>query len=151
MTTGLHIIDLPVTTDAACSAGREVWGFPKFVTPISFDLRGRRFHGTVTDPKDGSELLCLEGSAGLGVRGPLLNLALYSRNQGQLLRTLVNTRGGSQVATGGSLRLRFNAASTHPMAARLEALGLQGARPWCVSYSHALQVRLNVGAVVSHS
>jgi hypothetical protein len=150
MTTGLHIIDLPVTTDAACSAGREIWGFPKFVTPISFALKGRCFRGTVTDPGNGSELLCLEGNAGfVGIRGPLLDLTLYSRHQeGQLLRTLVNTRGGAQVASGGSLRLTFNATSTHPMVARLQALGLQGAQPWGVSYSNALQVRLNAGAVV---
>ena len=29
---GFHIVDLPVTTEAACAAGREVWSYPKFVS-----------------------------------------------------------------------------------------------------------------------
>lgn len=146
---GLHIVDLPVTTDAACAAGREAWGYPKFVTPIGFDLKGKHFLGTVTDPQDQSELVSLEGRFGLGVRGPLLDLALYSRLNGQMLRTLVNTRGGAIVSTGGSLRLHVSASARHPMAERLRAMGLDGAKPVCVSRSHRLQLRLNAGAPVA--
>lgn len=146
---GLHVIDLPVTTDAACAAGREAWGYPKFVTPIGFELEGQHFRGTVTDPQDASDLVTLEGRFGLGVPGPLLDLALYSRLNGQMLRTLVNTRGGATLSTGGSLRLSVSASSRHPMAERLRALGLDGAKPVCVSRSNRLQLRLNAGAPVA--
>lgn len=146
---GLHIVDLPVTTDAACAAGREAWGYPKFVTPIGFALDGKHFRGTVTDPQDPSDLVTLEGRFGLGIRGPLLDLALYSRLDGQMLRTLVNTRGGATVSTGGSLRIKVSASSRHPMAERLRALGLDGARPFCVSRSDRLQLRLNAGAHIA--
>jgi hypothetical protein len=148
MISGFHIVDLPVTTDAACAAGREVWGYPKFTTPIGFDLDGRRFLGTVTNPADGGEMVRLEGRAGLGIPGPLLDLTLYSRHEGQLLRTLVNTRGGARLACGGSMRLTVNTGTAHPMAVRLDTLGLQGAQPWCVAYSNRLQLRLNAGAPV---
>ena len=145
---GFHVVDLPVTTDAACAAGKEVWGYPKFVTPIRFQRQGRQFTGIVTDPVDQSDLVRVDGCAGLGVAGPLLDLVLYSRLDGPLLRTLVNTRGGAEMRLPGSLRLHVSPTSRHPMAQRLRALGLDGAKPFCVSMSDRLQLRLNAGAPV---
>ena len=145
---GFHILDLPVTTEAACAAGKEAWGYPKFVTPIRFDAAGRGFEGVVSDPQDGSALMALRGRMGLALAGPLLDLVIYSRHQGQLLRTLVNTRGGARLALPGSMQLTVSPSSTHPMAQRLRQLGLDGARPFCVSRSDALQLRLNAGAAL---
>lgn len=144
---GFCVLDLPVTTPAACAAGREIWGYPKFVTPIDFSLLGHQFDGSVTDPVSGKDLVRLSGKTGLGVSGPLLDLVLYSRHQGQLLRTLVNTRGGAQTGLPGSMRLTVSD-SPHPMARRLHALGLHNAGPAFVFHSHALQLRLNAGAVL---
>ena len=145
---GFCVIDLPVTTPAACAAGREIWGYPKFVTPIEFSLKGNQFDGAVTDPSTSKDLVRLSGKAGIGVPGPLLDLVLYSRHNGKLLRTLVNTRGGARACLPGSLRVTVSDNSTHPMAKRLHALGLNNARPTLISHSHALQLRLNAGAVL---
>ncbi len=144
-TVGFWIIDLPVTTAAACAAGREIWGYPKFVTPIQFTLEGGDFRGAVTDPVSGGDLVTLAGAAGPGIPGPLLDLILYSRLDGRMLRTLVNTRGGGRVCMPGSLRLDVSA-SPHPMAQRLRALGLERAEPMVMLHTHALQLRLNAGA-----
>ena len=144
---GYCVIDLPVTTAAACAAGREIWGYPKFVTPISFSLQGNRFDGAVTDPDTGKDLVRLSGNAGLGMQGPLLDLVLYSRHNGQMLRTLVNTRGGARLCLPGSVRIKVSD-SKHPMAQRLNALGLNDAKPAFLFHSHALQLRLNSGAVL---
>lgn len=144
---GLYIIDLPVTTAAACAAGKEIWGYPKFVTPISFELNGRYFNGSVRHPDSESSLLTLSGNAGLGVQGPLFDLVLYSSHQGKTLRTLVNTRGGGRISLPGSIRLQTGEGD-HPMAHRLKILGLKDARPAFVSYTHTLQSRLNAGAVM---
>lgn len=146
---GFCVIDLPVTTPAACAAGREIWGYPKFVTPIGFSLKGNDFDGVVTDPATSKDLARLSGKAGIGVPGPLLDLVLYSRHNGNMLRTLVNTRGGAQTCLPGSLRVTVSDDSQHPMAQRLRALGLHNAKPTLVSHSHALQLRLNAGAVLS--
>ncbi len=145
---GFCIIDLPVTTNAACAAGREIWGYPKFVTPIEFTLEGNKFSGCVKDPTTNTDLVQLSGKAGPGIRGPLLDLVLYSRHQNKLLRTLVNTRGGAQTCLSGSLRVTVGEHSTHPMAKHLWDLGLNGAKPTLVFHSHALQLRLNAGAIV---
>lgn len=144
---GYCVIDLPVTTKAACAAGKEIWGYPKFVTPIGFDQTGSRFEGTVTDPQTGMELLRLSGKPGLGISAPLLDLVLYSRHNNKLLRTLVNTRGGAKACLPGSMRVSVSD-SLHPMAQRLKALGLERAQPFCVFHSNKLQLRLNAGAVV---
>ncbi len=148
-TSGFHVIDLPVTTEAARAAGREVWGYPKFVTPIQFDRQGRQFSGAVIDPTaPGQALVALNGKAGIGIPGPLLDLSLYSRLDGPLLRTLVVTRGGASICMPGSLRLNVSAQSQHVMAQRLRALGLHDQTPLIVTMSDALQLRLNAGAPV---
>ncbi|MTJ83445.1 MAG: hypothetical protein F8N37_20850 [Telmatospirillum sp.] len=145
---GLHIIDLPVTTSAACAAGRDIWGYPKFVTPIRFAVAGARFDGAVSDPETGGEILTLSGRVGPGVPAPLLDLVLYSRLDGRILRGTANTRGGGTLSLPGSLRLNVSDGGTHRMARNLRALGLADARPAFVSRSNTLQLRLNAGAVV---
>ena len=144
---GVYIVDLPVTTAAACAAGKEIWGYPKFVAPIGFELIGRKFRGTVRHPDYSGSLLTMSGIAGLGVPGPLLDLVLYSSHEGKTLRTLVNTRGGGRISLPGSIRLQAGDID-HPMTNRLINLGLKDAKPAFVSYTHTLQSRLNAGAVM---
>ncbi|MYM97066.1 acetoacetate decarboxylase family protein [Duganella vulcania] len=144
---GFHVVDLPVTTPAACAAGRDIWGYPKFVTPIDFALQGASFSGAVHDPAGGAPIFSLSGTAGLGLPAPLINLILYSTHQRGMLRALINIRGKGRLCLPGSLRLRIGPGS-HPMAERLTALGLQDARPAFVLHTHGLQLRLNSGAVL---
>lgn len=146
---GWNIVDLPVTTEAACAAGREIWGYPKFVTPIRFSKAGRRFHGAVSDPERPSDdLLTLSGRIGPGVPAPLLDLVLYSRHRGQVLRGTAITRGGGRFCLPGSVRLDVPAGG-HRMAQNLRALGLDGAKPAFVTHTDRLQLRLNAGAVLA--
>lgn len=145
---GFYVLDLPVTTQAACAAGKEIWGYPKFVTPIGFSLDAQRFRGTVSDPESADTMLELSGDLGMGLPAPQLDLVLYSRHQGALLRTLINTRGGGRSCLPGSLRLKLSK-SAHPMARRLAQLGLSNAAPKLVFHSHGLQLRLNAGANIS--
>lgn len=145
---GFYIVDLPVTTAAACSAGKEVWGLPKFVTPIYFSLQDKRFNGSVQHPTENYPIVTLEGQGGLCIPGPLLDLSLYSVLDDKLLRALVNTRGGAKIMLGGSLRLNVHPESNHPMAERLRQLGLSQSKPLFACASHSLQLRLNTGVAV---
>ncbi|GGE59292.1 hypothetical protein GCM10011533_09820 [Streptosporangium jomthongense] len=145
---GLTVIDLPVTTAAACAAGKEVWGFPKFITGISFSLSGSGFRSTVKDPDSDESILTVSGSPGPGLPGPQLDILLYSQLRKDLLRTLVVTRGGGRVCLPGSIRASVGA-SSHAMAQRLRELGIHGQKPRLVFYSHGLQLRLNAGAKVA--
>lgn len=146
-TAGFHILDLPVTTAIACTAGRELWGFPKFVTEIGFDLGRDRFHGSVADPDGAEPILTLEGSLGSGVPAPPPNLLLYSRRNDESLRSVVNVRGRVQLGTGRELRLGVGA-SSHRMAETLRDLGLDGARPAGILWTDRFQSRLNAAAPI---
>ena len=141
-----HIIDLPVTTAAANAAGREIWGYPKFVTEIPFTLNGRHFHCAVKTPEGGT-LMQLTGRMGPSFPTAPLSLTLLSLRDGEMVRATVNVRGASKMALPGSLKLTVPD-SRHPMAQRMHALGLDGAEPFAVSWTHDFQSRLNAGVVV---
>ena len=141
-----HIIDLPVTTAAANAAGREIWGYPKFVTEIPFTLNGRHFHCAVKTPEGGT-LMQLTGRMGPSFPTAPLSLTLLSLRDGEMVRATVNVRGASKMALPGSLKLTVPD-SRHPMAQRMHALGLDGAEPFAVNWTHDFQSRLNAGVVV---
>lgn len=146
--TGFYVLHLPVTTPAACAAGREIWGLPKFVTPIQYGHAARDVEIILADPGHPDDraraIFELSGRLGASVPAPAPGLLLYSQCQMQWLRTAVNVRGGSQLSTGGGLALRL-AASSHPMAETLRSLDLSGARPSFVVTSDRFQSRLNAG------
>jgi hypothetical protein len=141
---GLYIFDLPVTTAVANAAGRELWGLPKFVTEIPISWRGEQFDGAVCAPGSSEPLFSLVGSVGGGSRVPLRALVLYSWLQGELLRTQVDLRGWARAIRGPAMELRVKA-RMHPMAERLEKLGLDGARPALVQAAPTFRARLNLG------
>lgn len=142
---GFHILHLPVTTEIACAAGREIWGYPKFVTPIDFGLSGRELNMRVADPANETAHICtLSGRAGPWLPGPPTSLLLYSLHQQQRLRTTVNVRGWQHMHRPGNVRLDCGQ-SDHPMATTLRALGLDQVRPWMIATTERFQSRLNGG------
>ena len=144
---GMYVVDLPVTTPLANAAGRELWGYPKFVTRIPFELSGRHFDGSVMDPDGQRRIVRLHGDAGRGVPGPPLSLATYTFLEGELLRTPVDVRGAIHIHASGSVRVQIGA-SDHPMATRLRTLGLDGASPALVTITDRFQSKLHAGTRV---
>lgn len=149
--TGMHILHLPVTTQDACAAGCELWGYPKFVTAINFNLNDKKFTGQVMHPDNPqAPLLSLTGKLSMGLPAPWADLVLYSSLNDQLIRATANTRtlDGATFATAGSLKLSLDLVSGHPMAETLNRLDLDGTSPISATYTHSLQLRLNEGVVV---
>lgn len=144
---GFAVLHLPVTTEAANVAGREIWGLPKFVTAIDVHHSGPTMSVRVDDPDTAEPIMTLDGRAGVGVPSPALPVMLYSHLDGQLLRTTVNGRGANTVYAGGGLRLRVGA-SQHPMAQTMRSLGMDGLTPWLTLTTHSGQSRLNQGTPV---
>lgn len=141
---GFHVIDLPVTTSLADVGGREIWGYPKFVTDIGFRLAEGRFVGDVQGPGGGESILTLSGNLGLGIPVPPLGLVLYSQLGDQDLRTVVNVRGRASLHRGSGLHLDVGEAD-HQMVRNLVELGLSGQKPFTVMETHRFQSRLNSG------
>jgi hypothetical protein len=144
---GFFILDLPVTTPLANAGGRELWGYPKFVTSIPFHLDRKRFEGSVIDPEGDAEIFTLSGRLLPAIPAPPMSLVLYSHHQGNLLRATVNVRGRMNLRPGGSLQIRVGE-STHRMARNLRDLGLDEARAALVLDTHRFQSRLNAGVPI---
>lgn len=136
-----------IATAAANAAGRDIWGLPKFVTPIKVDHHGRMIDVSVDDPDGGEPIMSLFGRAGLRVPSPQIPVMLYSPHEGQMLRVTVNGRGPSTTYAGGKVRLKVGS-GTHPMAESLRSLGMDGLTPFAIQTTHASQSRLNKGVPI---
>lgn len=149
---GFYVLHLPVSTAAACAAGREIWGLPKFIAPMQYERAGSGVKVVLSDPEQptqpGSAILTLSGEMGAALPGPSMSLVLYSQVQRDWLRTTVNVRGGQRLHAPGAVRLRVGL-SQHPMAHTLRQLGLDGARPVCLTDTDSFQSRLNQGQVMA--
>lgn len=145
---GFHVLHLPVDTEAACAAGREIWGLPKFVTPIAYEDTPGQARIVLHDPRHPYRadlaILRLEGRLGAGLPGPSVSPLLYSHHEGCWLRTPVRVRGGGQAHVRPALLLRTGG-SAHPMAQVIRELGLDGARPWLAMATERFQSRLPAG------
>lgn len=144
---GAYVVDLPVTTAAACAAGRELWGYPKFITDIPFERNGRHIDTAVIDPDDGETICEFTGTMGRGVPAPAMSLMTYSRKDDALCRTHVDVRGAVEARGPGTTRLKVGA-SSHRMANNLRRLGLGSAQPALVMVTDRFQSRLNAGRAV---
>lgn len=143
---GAWVVDLPVTTEAANAAGRDLWGYPKFVTRIDFRLQGRSFASTVFDPS-GTPICALEGDLGLSLPVPALSLMTFTQLAGELVRTPVDVRAPTRLHPRSDLVLRLGE-SDHRMADHLRTLGLDGARPKAVVSTEHFQSKLWAGSRV---
>lgn len=142
--TGFYVVDLPVTTKIANAAGRELWGYPKFVTGIDFLYADRHVAMRVADPESDTDILRLEGRMSHALPAPPLSLVTYSILDDRRIRTTVQVRGAVRVGLGGSVRLSLGG-SHHPMARHLAALRLNGRKPMLIAGTHRFQSRLNAG------
>lgn len=147
-TIAFYIADLPVTTPLAHAAGREIWGYPKFVTQIPFSLSARHFDGAVLDPDGRREIVRLHGDLGRGVPVPPLSVATYTFLDGALIKTPIDVRGAFHIHGRGTLRLDVGD-SDHEMARHLRLLGLAGATPAFAGATNRFQSKLFAGTRVA--
>ncbi len=116
---GAYIHQLPVDQEFTCAAGREIWGFPKFVTPIEIveAERADRVVLTVDDQ------MSLTMTVRRGFPAPMRSTALdaFAYRDGVLRRTRWELRGsGSRLRPGGA-RVELG---TGEIADELRSLGL---------------------------
>jgi hypothetical protein len=141
---GWYVLDLPVTSSVADVAGREIWGFPKFVTQIDLDVAGEELVAVAQAPMGEEQLLTLSGRLGAEVTLDAMDLVLYTTQRNELLRTFVEARGPMHSGFGRGLTLRVGRGG-HPMSDRLFALGLDGARPFAVQVCRDYRAALLAG------
>jgi acetoacetate decarboxylase len=134
---GLYVVNLPVTTEAARAAGRELWGYPKYVAPMEsrFDAEGVRF--TL-----GGELTVSMGPS----RGPQsagLPFVLYSVARGRILRTIVDV--DHRQRWGGARSAAIAVHGDGPTARTVKALRLDARKPSLAFRTDAMRSILPAG------
>jgi hypothetical protein len=143
---GFYIHHLPVSTEAACAAGKEIWGFPKFTTQLPFSLNRNHFEAAVLDP-DGGNILSVKGPLNLSVPLPGFDLLLFSNHKNRQLRTIVDVKAIFKTTIATNLHLNIGE-SPHPMTRTLFDLGLNGVRPFVIQTTNKFISRLNGGTPV---
>jgi hypothetical protein len=116
---GAYIHRLPVNQEFTCAAGREIWGFPKFVTPIEIneELRADRALLTV----DGR--MAVSMTLRHGLPAPMRSTAVdaFSFRDGVLRRTRWDLRGSHSRMRLGGARVELGSGG---IADELRSLGL---------------------------
>lgn len=123
---GVYIHQLPVDQEFTCAAGRDIWGFPKWLATIDIDESsgrpGARGSGTAVRLVDGGEhVLSLTLAGGGRLKLPSQAPPTYSFREGVLRRTTWTTSSeGVSGRLGGSTLVLGD----HPLAEELRSLGL---------------------------
>ncbi len=144
---GAYIHRLPVDQEFTCAAGRDIWGFPKWLTTIDIDEPApgdRSAATTVRLVDDGAHVLSLTIAPGGPVGLPAQAPPSYSFRDGVLRRTTWRTTAdGTRGRPGGALLVLGD----HPMATELRSLGLPK-RPLFSGSSERMQASFDASEVV---
>ena len=116
---GAYIHRLPVDQEFTCAAGRDIWGFPKFVTPIEINQELHADRAVLT--VDGRMAITITQRRGLPA--PMRSTAVdaFSFRDGVLRRTSWELRGSKSRMRLGGARVELG---TGEIADELRSLGL---------------------------
>ena len=145
---GMYVIEMPVTIPGARAAGREIWGFPKFLTQIPYRLAGNHFEFGVVDPDTEESIVDVKGETGLGFSVKAFDLVSFNNYEDTIFRVVTEVDGKIKNCTCKSIEVKVGP-SRHRMAENIRALGLDTAKPFVVMSSDYLQTRLNPGKPVA--
>ncbi len=145
---GAYVLEMPVTTPAARAAGREIWGYPKFVTKISSALTPDSFEFGVFDPVTNEPIFSVSCKTGAGIKVSGFDLATYSNLNDSILKTIVNIDAKYRVSSAKDCELETGP-SDHRMARNIRDLGLDRVKPFMVMATDLFRSRLNRGEPVA--
>lgn len=121
-----YIHRLPVDGEFTCAAGRGIWGFPKWVTDITWRRNRRGTDGVLID--DGRLVLATHVQPGwVPLPAQPLAMQCYSHLDGVLRRTpWTTTSHGARLRPGGATVV---VGDGHPFADEVRSLGLHERAP----------------------
>lgn len=145
---GTYVLEMPVTIPAARAAGREIWGFPKFLTTIPYNLSGNHFEFGVKDPDTNESIVEVKGEMGPGFSGKAFDLVAFNNYEGTIFKVITEVNGKMKNCTCRNVRVKAGPGN-HRMTRNIRDLGLETAKPLAIMSSDYLQTRLNPGRPVS--
>lgn len=138
-----YVVNLPVTTAVANRAGREIWGYNKFVAAIDVKSEGKKF-STILRDTENVLIGTIEGSRGASVPTPPTDILTFTLLNGRVIKTVIRVLTPFHASSGASFVFKVGT-SRHPMTNNLSTVALDGARPVLVQYADPLQALLFPG------
>ena len=138
-----YVVNLPVSTPLANRAGREIWGYNKFVAAIDIRGHGDIFSTTLSD-LDGALIGSFEYKRGAVVSSPPQDIITFTLLNGKVIRTRIQVFTPFQAGGGEGFAVTIGG-SKHPMAKNLRTLALGGGSPETVLYANPFQALLFPG------
>ena len=145
---GAYILEMPVTIPAARAAGREIWGFPKFLTTIPSNLAGNYFEFGVQDPDANEPIVQVTGEMGPGISTKAFDLVSLNNYENTIFKVVTEVNGRMKNCLCKRVEVKAGPGN-HRMAQNIRDLGLETAKPFAVMASDNLQSRLNPGRPVA--
>jgi hypothetical protein len=102
---GAWVLELPVSSPAACRGGIELFGYPKSLACIDVHDVHNKYSYSVRD--EGREVVSCELTLGRGVRLPIRQLVTYSKLGGDLLETKIPVSWHPTLSSGRGVRMRL--------------------------------------------
>ncbi len=118
---GSMFLNLPVTSESANAAGREIWGYPKYVVDIQTEFSEDGVHAVQK-----GEFELTVGPPGW-LETPGIPFVLMSVKDGKVVRTIVPT--GHPLKWGGGNKTELKLLGSGPTAGNIEKLGLAEMKP----------------------
>jgi hypothetical protein len=140
-TQGVWVTNLPVTTPAACAAGRELWGYPKYVTSITTEFTAEAASVRLGDELNivlpTPQLIKLKGQA----------TTTFTARGDDLVRTVVGVDHDLTWGSGNGTKLEL--LGEGPTATTLRALGVQELNPLAAARCDGFRAILPAGVTQS--
>ena len=96
-----YVVNLPVTTAVANRAGREIWGYNKFVAAIDVNSDGKKF-STILRDTDNEIIGALEGRRGASVPAPPTDILTFTLLRGRVIKTVIQVLTPFHASSGES-------------------------------------------------
>jgi hypothetical protein len=144
---GGYVLEMPVTIPAARAAGREIWGFPKFLTKIPYRLQGDSFEFKVEDPGSGEDIVSVKGELGPGFTVPGFDLVSFTNYEDSILQTITEVDAQVKNCICRNITV-VPGQGEHRMARNIRDLGFAGAKPFAATSTDNCRTKLNAGRPV---
>ena len=146
---GSYVLEMPVTIPAARAAGREIWGFPKFLTTIPYSLTGNRFEFGVNDPDTNESIVEVKGEMGPGFSAKAFDFVSFNNYEDTIFKVITEVNGKMKTCMCKNVKVKAGSGD-HRMAKNIRDLGLETAKPMVIMSSDYLQTRLNPGRPIAN-
>lgn len=145
---GAYVLEMPVTIPAARAAGREIWGYPKFLTRIPYKLSENSFEFGVLDPDTNESIVSVKGETGIGIKTKAFDYVSFNNYEDAIWKVIVDVDGKVKNCLCKSLELKVGP-SKHRMAQNIRALNLENLKPIAVMSTDKCMTKLNAGKPVA--